>query len=156
MMLRPHHRKPDGTPMEPTQPEINAIAKCPIKLAEIRQRLSNVSWWMRLLCQRVAQRANQEDEESGRFFQDRFRATRLSDEASLLACAAYVDLNPIRVVMCETLEESDFTSVQRRIESLRYHLSESSRLSVQQQANLRLSPKQSCTHGQNSAMSLMY
>ena len=119
MMLCPHHRKADGTPMEPTQPEINSIAKCPIKLAEIRGRLSNVSWWMRLLCQRVAQRANQEDEESGRFFQDRFRATRLSDEASLLACAAYVDLNPIRAAMCETLEESDFTSAQRRIESLR-------------------------------------
>ena len=44
---------------------------------------------MRLLCQRVAQRANHEAEESGRFFQDRYRATRLVDEASLLACAAY-------------------------------------------------------------------
>jgi hypothetical protein len=103
----------------PVRTSIIAIAKCPIKLAEIRQRLSNVSRWMRLLCQRVAQRANQEDEESGRFFQDRFRATRLSDEASLLACAAYVDLNPIRAAMCETLEESDYTSAQRRIESLR-------------------------------------
>ncbi len=51
---------------------------------------------MRLLCQRVAMRANREDEENGRFFQDRYKAVRLLDEASLLACAAYVDLNPIR------------------------------------------------------------
>ena len=70
--------------------------------------------WL-MLCQRVAQRANQEDDESGRFFQDRYRATRLVDEASLLACAAYVDLNPIRAAMCQTLESSDHTSVQRRI-----------------------------------------
>ncbi len=40
------------------------------------------------------------------------------DEAAILACAAYVDLNPIRAAMAETLEASDFTSVQRRIESL--------------------------------------
>jgi hypothetical protein len=43
---------------------------------------------------------------------------RLLDEASLLACAAYVDLNPIRAALAETLEQSDFTSVQRRIQTL--------------------------------------
>ncbi len=118
LMLCPHHRKSEGTAMEPTQPEINSIAGCPVKLAEIRSRLSDLSWWMRLLCQRVAQRANREDEENGRFFQDRYHATRLADEASLLACAAYVDLNPIRAAMCERIEESDFTSAKRRIEAL--------------------------------------
>ncbi|TWU33636.1 hypothetical protein Q31b_56930 [Novipirellula aureliae] len=51
-------------------------------------------------------RANRETQESDRFFQDRFRATRLVDEASLLACAAYVDLNLIRAAMAETLEQS--------------------------------------------------
>ena len=80
---------------------------------------------MRLLCQRVAQRANHEEEENGRFFQDRYRATRLVDEASLLACAAYVDLNPIRAAICQTLETSDHTSVQRRIAALRDVLSKS-------------------------------
>ncbi len=72
---------------------------------------------MQLLCQRVAMRANREDDEHGRFFQDRYKATRLIDEASLLACAAYVDLNPIRAALCERLEKCDFTSVQRRIEA---------------------------------------
>jgi len=104
--------------LPPTEPEINSIANCPVKLAEIRKRLSNIRWWMRLLCQRVAQRANHEEEETGRFFQDRYRATRLVDEASLLACAAYVDLNPIRAAMAQTLESSDHTSVQRRIEAI--------------------------------------
>jgi hypothetical protein len=74
---------------------------------------------MRVLCQTIAIRANHDDGESGRFWQSRFRAVRLMDEESLLACAAYVDLNPIRAAMAETLEQSDHTSVQRRIEAER-------------------------------------
>ncbi|MEO1526816.1 MAG: transposase [Planctomycetota bacterium] len=101
----------------PTDSEINAIRNCPIKLAEIRTRLSSISWWMRLLNQRVAQRANKEDQESGRFWQDRYRAIRLIDEQSLLACAAYVDLNPIRAAIADTVEKCDHTSIQRRIRS---------------------------------------
>ena len=72
---------------------------------------------MRVLCQYIAVRANREDHELGKFWQSRFRAVRLLDEAALLACAAYVDLNPIRAAMAETLEQSDYTSVQRRIQS---------------------------------------
>jgi hypothetical protein len=61
-------------------------------------RLSDLGWWMRVLCQYIAVRANREDHELGKFWQSRFRAVRLLDEAALLACAAYVDLNPIRGV----------------------------------------------------------
>lgn len=95
------------------------IVNCPERLAEVRLRLSNISWWMRILCQKIAIRANDEDGEVGKFWQSRYRAVRLLDEESLLACAAYVDLNPIRAALAETLETSDFTSVQRRIQSLR-------------------------------------
>ena len=119
MMLCPLRKNADDSPCEPTQQEIRSIAGCPEKTKEIRQRLSSISWWMRLLCQRIAMRANREEKETGRFWQDRYRATVLTDEASLLACAAYVDLNPIRAAMCEKLEESDHTSVQRRIKSQR-------------------------------------
>jgi len=118
MMICPHRRSSDGLPLPPTEAEIRSIAGCPVKCGKIRKRLSNISWWMRLLCQRVATRANHEDEESGHFFQDRFHATRIVDEASLLVCAAYVDLNPIRAAIAETLEQSDHTSVQRRIQTL--------------------------------------
>jgi putative transposase len=38
----------------------------------------------------------------------------LLDEAALLSCMAYVDLNPIRAALAEISKESDYTSIQRR------------------------------------------
>lgn len=117
LMLCPIRKTPDGLPAEPSDPEIGMIGNDPPKLAAVRLRLSDIGWWMRLLCQQVATRANRDDQETGKFFQSRFRAVRLLDEQALLACAAYVDLNPIRAAMAETLETSDYTSVQRRIQA---------------------------------------
>jgi hypothetical protein len=118
MLLCPTRKRKDGTPEEPSRLEIKAIMHDAARVAEIRRRLSDISWWMRLLCQRIGTRANREDGESGKFWQSRFQAVRILDDEALLACAAYVDLNPIRAAMSETLEASDFTSAQRRIESL--------------------------------------
>jgi hypothetical protein len=101
--------------------ELNSIRPEPHRLETIRLRLSDIAWWMRLLCQNIAIRANHNDREVGKFWQSRHRAVRRLDESTLLACAAYVDLNPIRAAMAETLEASDFTSVQRRIQSLPLH-----------------------------------
>lgn len=118
LTLCPIRRKEDGSAEEPNEFELNSIRNDPDKLKEIRTRLSHVSWWMRLLCQNIGTRANREDEEVGKFFQGRYKAVRILDEATLLACAAYVDLNPIRAAIAETLEESDYTSVQRRIQAM--------------------------------------
>ena len=107
-------------PAEPTEFELNAIRNDPVRLATIRGRLSDLSWWMRLLCQYIALRANGEDGAGlGRFWQGRYKAVRILDEESLLACAAYIDLNPIRAGMAETLEQSDYTSVQRRVQAIK-------------------------------------
>ena len=107
-------------PAEPTEWDLNSIRNDPVKLAEVRSRLSDISWWMRLLCQTIALRANGEEGKGlGRFWQSRFKAVRILDEESLLACAAYVDLNPIRAALAETVEMSDYTSAQRRIAALK-------------------------------------
>lgn len=118
LMICPVRKDGQGNPLEPTEVELNTIRLNPGRLATIRRRLSDISWWMRLLCQPLAVKANREEDQLGRFWQGRFRAVRICDEAALLACAAYVDLNPIRAALAETLEGSDYTSVQRRIESL--------------------------------------
>jgi REP element-mobilizing transposase RayT len=111
-------------PAEATEWDLNSIRNDPVLLAAIRVRLSDISWWMRLLCQYIALRANGEEGEGlGKFWQSRFKAVRILDEETLLACAAYVDLNPIRAALAETLEESDYTSVQRRITSLKSNAS---------------------------------
>jgi len=44
---------------------------------------------------------------------------RLLDETAILACVAYVDLNPIRAAIAETIEDSDYTSAQKRASNLR-------------------------------------
>jgi hypothetical protein len=119
LMLCPKKKNKDGSPNEPTEPQLNSIRNNVSKVKQIRSRLSDISWWMRLTCQTIAQRINFEDQISGKVWESRFRAVRLLDESALLACAAYVDLNPIRAAMAETLEQSDFTSIQRRIQALK-------------------------------------
>ena len=99
-----------------------------MKLNSIRSRLSDVSWWMRFLSQKIAQRANREDSENGKFWQARYRAVRLLDETAILACAAYVDLNPIRAAMAATIETSDYTSGQQRAIALQAEVNEQSTL----------------------------
>lgn len=69
LLLCPVRKSKDDTPAEPNEFELNSIRHDPERLATIRTRLSDISWWMRLLCQNIAQRANREDGEVGKFFQ---------------------------------------------------------------------------------------
>ncbi|MFK7738056.1 MAG: transposase [Pirellulaceae bacterium] len=117
-MLCPLRKHEDGTPQEPTEFELNSIRADPDRLKEVRSRLSDISWWMRLLCQHVGQRANRETGETGKFWESRFRAVRLLDDSAILSAVAYVDLNPIRAGLAQTIEESDFTSAKLRLEAL--------------------------------------
>jgi len=95
-----------------------AIPPAPVsseRIAQLRLRLSDLSWFMRCLNEPIARRANAEDAVTGRFWEGRFRCQLLLDERAVLAAMAYVDLNPLRAGMTDTLEGSDHTSIQQRL-----------------------------------------
>jgi REP element-mobilizing transposase RayT len=81
-----------------------------------RERLMAISWFMRIFNESVARKANKEDKCTGRFWEGRFFSQALPDEKALAACAAYVDLNPIRAGLSKSIPGSEYTSIKRRCE----------------------------------------
>lgn len=94
------------------------ITSNPERVKVLRKRLCSLSWFNRVLNERISRMANKEDNCKGHFWESRFYSQKILDIPAAIACSVYVDLNPVRAGLCKTPEESEYTSIKERIMEL--------------------------------------
>jgi len=100
-------------------PEAKALLIADVKrLRHVRTQLGSISTFMKHLKQPIARRANREDGCKGHFFEQRFYSGALLSERAIVAAMAYVDLNPIRAEIVESIEQCKDTSIAERLQVL--------------------------------------
>ena len=80
---------------EPTADQLITLTADAELVADMRLRLSDPSWFMKQLLQKLALMANMEDDCGGHFVEKRFKHRVITDERGLLICGIYVDLNEL-------------------------------------------------------------
>lgn len=85
----------------------------------LRARLADLGWFHKMWKEPLARLANRQDDCTGHFWEGRFKSYRLLDDAAVLACMVYVDLNLFRAGMVQTIEECHFTSLLERLEAVK-------------------------------------
>ena len=85
------------------------------QITRMRETLISISRFMGYLNERIARKANAEDDCKGRFWEGRFQSQALLDEIALLQCLVYVDLNPVRAGLSHDPRQSDYTSIKHRL-----------------------------------------
>jgi len=159
--LFPKRKNKDKSPAVPSEEELKQLISSPTAIKEKQRRLSNLSWFMKCLCEPIAKQANRDDDVRGHFWESRYKAQPLLDEMAIAACMAYVDMNPLRANIASTPESSDFTSVQARIrdrQESRAHRTLEAQIMRQEHgpqagwlAPIELSPKQSASREKQTA-----
>lgn len=95
---------------KPTAEDIQKLAEDKQRIREMRTNLSSVSSFMKSLKFYTSRYFNLVDGKRGAFWESRYNIKVLLDDLSILLCALYIDLNPIRAGMALTPETSIFTS----------------------------------------------
>jgi hypothetical protein len=107
-------RDVSGQTIEVSDDRVAIFAAKPAWVEGMRKRLSDLGWFMKCLKEPLARMANKEDRCSGAFWEGRYKSIAVLDEESLLATAAYIDLNPVAAGVASTPEESAHTSFKAR------------------------------------------
>ena len=113
---------PRGTnrkPLEVTAEIVREKARDTEFVANTRQRLGNLGWFMKSLKEPLARLANRADGTTGPFWQSRYKSIAILDLNALLATCAYIDLNPVAAGIETLPEESAYTSLRVRVEHCR-------------------------------------
>lgn len=100
---------------EPTDAELAGLLAQPVKIEQLRGRLGSLSWFMARWKEPIARLCNAEVEARGHFWDARFRSRELLDDAAVLTCSLYVDLNQLRAGMADSLEDSRHSAIRQRI-----------------------------------------
>ena len=109
LMIHPNKEMRREKRVNPTKDDIEYVLM-KNNMEDLRLRLSDISWFMRELNQYIAVRANREDQCKGSFLEARFKSQVLADDAAILTCMIYCDLNPIRARIADSIETSIHTS----------------------------------------------
>src|SRR5579859_7776148 len=80
----------DGQALAVSDARVQQLAGDAEMMAKLRQRLSDLSWFMKCLKEPLARLANKQDDCTGAFWEGRFRSVAIHDVESLLATAAYI------------------------------------------------------------------
>ncbi len=85
-------------------------------VAEARQRLVSLSWFMRCLKEPLSRMVNRQEKTRGTFWESRFKSIAILNDESLLSVCAYIDLNPVAAGLAAVPEASEHTSIKQRVD----------------------------------------
>ena len=106
-------------PLPATKAWIEERLQNPEWIAQTRQRLQSLSWFMKCLKEPLAKKANRDDKVRGAFFEERFKSIAIADEQALLAVCVYIDLNPVAAGIAPVPEQSPHTSIKQRVDHVK-------------------------------------
>jgi REP element-mobilizing transposase RayT len=112
-------RGADRKPLELTDAWIKQQMADAKFVEQCRVRLADLGWFMKCLKEPLARMANKLDEQTGAFWQSRYKSIAVLDDEALLATCAYIDLNPVAAGIAKVPEDSEHTSVKVRVDHCR-------------------------------------
>jgi len=111
------HPARDGyfRPLAVSDEQVDSFVSDTENVAEMRERLTSISYFMKEVKQELTQRINKLENTVGSLWAGRFKSKRVTDEVQLLTTLAYIDLNPFAAGACKTPEAGEHTSLAARL-----------------------------------------
>ena len=84
-------------------------------IKKLRERLQDISYFMRSVKHTFAVGYNRRHSRKGHFWSERFGSVLIESGESLLSCLGYIDLNPVRARIVEKPEDYRWCSLNHRV-----------------------------------------